>query len=201
MLLIACANLANLLVARALTREKELAVRAAIGANRDRLARQMITESAGLAAVGGALGVAIALAAIPLLSKLVPNTMPVADVPGLDLRMLAVAGLITLGTPGPGSDSSLASGLAAPSRPACFGMAPAPATRRSTERVRSTLVIVEVMASVVLLVASGNSRPRNVAGPGDRSGVPIDQHPDSAVRLDRCRGTARRRDGSSSTTA
>jgi predicted permease len=154
MLLIACANLANLLVARALTREKELAVRAAIGANRDRLARQMITESAVLAVVGGALGVAIALAAIPLLSKLVPNTMPVAEVPGLDLRMLTVAGLITLCT-GLGFGLLPALRIGRTLEAGVLRHGSRAGTRRSTERVRSTLVIVEVMASVVLLVASG----------------------------------------------
>jgi predicted permease len=154
MLLIACANLANLLVARALMREKELAVRAAVGANRDRLARQMVTESAVLAAAGGALGVAIALAAIPLLSKLVPNTMPVADVPGLDLRMLAVAAFITLGT-GLGFGLLPALRIGRKLEAGVLRHGSRAGTRRSTERVRSTLVVVEVMASVVLLVASG----------------------------------------------
>jgi predicted permease len=154
MLLIACANLANLLVARALTRDKELAVRAAIGANRDRLARQMLTESAVLAAAGGALGLAIAAGAVPLLARLVPNILPVASTPSLDLRMLALAAFVTLGTgigfgllPAWRTGRSLDSGAL---RHGARTGAP-----RATERVRTALVVVEVMASVVLLVVSG----------------------------------------------
>ena len=90
MLLIACANLANLLVARALTREHELAVRAAIGANRDRLVRQMLTEGASWLPARRLLGVILASGAVPLVARLVPNTLPVAETPWLDFRMLAV---------------------------------------------------------------------------------------------------------------
>ena len=94
-LLIACTNLANLLLARSLARHKELSVRMALGAGRVRLVRQMITESLVLATAGGALGVAIATSAVPMLARLVPSNLPIAEAPSLDLRVLGFAAILT----------------------------------------------------------------------------------------------------------
>jgi len=79
-------------------RRKELAVRAAIGAGRERLMCQLATESLVLAVLGGAAGVLAALAAVPLLAKLVPNTLPIAGAPSADFRVLIFAGLLTCAT-------------------------------------------------------------------------------------------------------
>ena len=95
-LLLACANLANLLIARAVQRAPELAVRTAIGAGRGRLLRQMVTESVVLALAGGAVGVLVATLALPLLARLVPNFLPIAGRPALDLRVFGLAGLTTV---------------------------------------------------------------------------------------------------------
>lgn len=154
LLLIACTNLANLLLSRTLSRQTEMAVRTAVGASVDRLVRQLMTDSLLLAGVGGALGVVLAVVAAPTVVRLVPTSLPIADVPPVDLRMLSVAALITIGT-----------GIA-------FGVMPAlrmsrrvdasalkegarGGTSRGTERLRSSLVIAEIVASVVLLVSAG----------------------------------------------
>jgi predicted permease len=152
-LLIACTNLANLLLARGMARQRELAVRTAIGAGRERLVRQMVTESLLLAFAGGGLGVLVAMAALPLMARLVPNTLPMAGMPAIDARVLLFAGLLTLGTGiafgvgpawrmGRGADLS---GLREGSR----------AGGGRKERLRSALVMAEIMASVVLLVSAG----------------------------------------------
>lgn len=153
-LLIACTNLANLFLARALVRRKELAVRAAIGAGRERLARQVLTESLVLALCGGALGVLVAIAGLPLLARLVPTSLPIAETPAVDWRVLlfaaGLAGLTGIGfgiVPAMRACCDLTdSGLREGSRAGVGGR---------KERLRSALVIAEVTGSVVLLVACG----------------------------------------------
>jgi putative ABC transport system permease protein len=154
LLLIACTNLANLLLTRTLAREKELAVRTALGAGRHRLVRQMLTESALLALVGGTAGIAVAAASIPTFARPVPTTLPIAEVPSLDLRLLSAAIAVTL-------LSALSIGLLPALRSARHADAAglrdgtrAGASRR-TERLRSTLVVTQVGVSIVLLVSCG----------------------------------------------
>src|SRR5208282_4563862 len=87
-LTIACANLASLLLARAVARKREMAVRAALGAGRGRLVRQMITEATMLALAGGALGLVFAQAGMTILARLVPTGLPNTAKPALDPALL-----------------------------------------------------------------------------------------------------------------
>jgi putative ABC transport system permease protein len=96
LLLIACANVASLLVARATSRQRELAVRAALGAGRSRIARQLVTENLVLAAAGGALGIAISYWGTKVMLALVPGSMPRADDIGIDWRVLSAAALVVI---------------------------------------------------------------------------------------------------------
>ena len=153
-LLIACLNLANLLLSRALVRRKELALRAALGAGPERLVRQLVTESLLLALGGGALGVLLAMAALPALTRLVPAELPIAATPAMDLRVLAVAALVTV-------LAALAFGVA-PALRACRdldseglreGARGGIGARRA--RLVRAVVVVEICVSLVLLVASG----------------------------------------------
>ncbi len=148
-LLIACANIASLLLARAVSRERELAVRAALGASRLRLARQTLTESLVLSAIGGALGCALAGALLRVFIAIAPGALPRLEEAAIDARML----LFTVG-------AALGSGV-------LFGMAPAlrrsgsllvggwHSTVRSRGGLRPALATLEIAFSMVLLTAAG----------------------------------------------
>jgi predicted permease len=152
-LLIACTNVGNLLLARSLARRRELAVRTALGAGREQLVRQMLTESALLAAAGAVLGVGLALVTAPLMVRLVPNALPISQVPPLDGRMLLVALASTVATGiGFGVFPALRAGRVDTAALA-EGARTGPGHR--SERLRSILVVAEVTASVVLLISAG----------------------------------------------
>lgn len=88
-LLIACANVANLLLSRAAVRQKEIAIRTAVGASRLRVIRQLLTESALLSLMGGLLGVFIAVCAVEALRRFGPANIPRLNEVGVDGRVMA----------------------------------------------------------------------------------------------------------------
>jgi predicted permease len=154
-LLIACANVANLLLVRAEGRQQELAVRAALGASRGRIAYELLAESVILGLAGGAAGLAVAFAAIRLLIALAPGNLPRLDSIAIDATVLLftlaisiVAGLLFGAIPvfkyaGP----HVAAGLRGGGRTS--------SASRERHRARSTLVVVQVALALVLLVGSG----------------------------------------------
>jgi putative ABC transport system permease protein len=153
-LLIACANIANLLLARAATRQKEMAVRTALGATRSRLIRQLLVESVALALLGGGAGLLAAVAAVRLLTRSLPaGTLPVPDV-GVDANVLWFSFALTIAT-----------GV-------LFGLAPAwlvasvnanetlkDSSRGSTGSIRTwlrdSLAAGEVALAAILLIGAG----------------------------------------------
>ena len=153
-LLIACANVANLLLVRVEGRQQELATRAALGAGRGRIARELIQESVLLGVIGGALGLAVAFGALRVIKWLRPETLPRLDEITIDPMVIGFATLV-----------SLLSGV-------LFGVIPVlkysgprfitalrgsrtSSDSRERHRARNVLVVVQVALALVLLVASG----------------------------------------------
>jgi len=153
-LLIACANVANLLLARGTARQREIAIRSALGASRGRVIRQVLTESIVLSSLGGALGLLLGVGGMGLLTRLIPGEIPRLSEISLDLRLLAFAAMVSLVTgilfglaPAvQGSKSDLTEALKEGGRGSSEGV------HRS--RIRSTLVVGELAVAMVLLVAA-----------------------------------------------
>lgn len=152
-LLISCVNVANLLLARSTSRQREFAIRVAVGAGQTRIIRQLLTESVLLALIGGALGLCLAQFGTTAAIAAVPRTLPRAEEIALDYRVLLFTLLI-----------SLVAGIV-------FGLAPALRTRRanisaalkesgrtiarSRSRTQRVFVVVEMAMALVLLVGAG----------------------------------------------
>ncbi|MBY0493037.1 MAG: FtsX-like permease family protein [Cyanobacteria bacterium] len=162
-LLIACANLAKLLLARAETRHREFAVRTALGAGRARLLRQFMTEGVMLSVIGGLLGLLLARAGVQALIRVYPNSLPRTA----DVAVDPIALFFTLGV-------SIATGLV-------FGLAPLMHTRvkglalalkeggargatagSARHHIRRGLVMAEVALAVMLVIGCARARGRRI---------------------------------------
>ena len=154
-LLIACANFANLLLARAAERGREIVIRTALGAGRWRIIRQLLTESILISVIGGAVGILIAWWGINLLVALKPENLPRLQEINIDVRVFAftlgisvltgvIFGMLPAWT---ASRAAVNEGLKEGGRSATSG--------RGQQRLRSTFVVVELAVALVLLVGAG----------------------------------------------
>ncbi|MCI0533589.1 MAG: ABC transporter permease, partial [Verrucomicrobiales bacterium] len=153
-LLIAAANVANLLLAKAASRQKEMAIRAALGASRWRVMRQVLTESVVLAGFGGGLGVVLAYFGVDVLSKLREETLPLAREVSLDPWVLAFSIVTSLAT---GFVFGLvpASGVSRVDLNATLKEGGRGSTTGGHNRLRGALIVSEVALALVLLVTAG----------------------------------------------
>jgi putative ABC transport system permease protein len=179
-LLIACANMANLLLARATARTREIAIRAAVGATRGRIVRQLVAESLLLAGIAGLAGLVLALWGANALVALAPGNVPRLDEAGIDGGVLAFTFAVSL----------VASVL--------FGLAPALQASRvdlnealklggarsgsggSAQRMRGGLVVAEIALSVVLLAGAGLLIKSFLT----LQSMPLGFHPDRVLVMD-----------------
>jgi predicted permease len=151
-LLISCANAANLLLARAVAREREIVVRSALGAGRGRILRQLLLEGIALSLIAGAVGAVVGSWSLGALLSLAPSALPRGDEIGLDLRVLALTGAIVAIT-------GIAFGLVAALPTSRLDLATSLRDRMragaNRGRLREMLVVAETAFAIVLLAAAG----------------------------------------------
>ena len=154
-MLIVCTNVANLLLVRADSRQQELAIRAALGAGRGRIARELIFESLVLGAIGGSAGIAVAYGALQLLSAIGPSNLPRLSEISLSLESLCfTAGLAIFSGLFFGSIVSLKFSRIGPG-PALRGSSRTVSAGRDRHRSQNVLVVAQVAMAMVLLVCAG----------------------------------------------
>jgi predicted permease len=197
-LLLACANVANLLLARGVSRSRELAVRAAVGATRWRIARQLVVESVLLALIGAAGGVLLAKIAVDAIRRILPEmiltTVPNVSELGIDATTFAFTLVLAI-------TASLVFGVlpawraARPQLQDGLKEGAAAGGTRGTRRLRTTLVVLEVALATLLVVSAGllarSYSALSQLNPGfDSAGVltmamalPADRYPDGPRRL------------------
>ncbi len=152
-LLIACANVASLLLARSLSRQRELVLRAVLGAGRARIVRQLLTESAMLSGLGAALGIGLAWFAVQGIAALAPVSLPRMDHVRVDARVLAFTAFVAVLT-------SVVFGLVPAWRSASAGLqatlaVDSRASIGGRSRARAALVFADLVLALVLLVGAG----------------------------------------------
>jgi len=154
LLLIACANVAHLMLARGASREREIAIRGALGAGRFRIARQLITESLVLSAVGGVIGVGLAVGGLAWLESARPAGLQLLDRAQVDWRVMMVALLLAAATGMTFGLVSAARGARDATAGSLKDTATSGTTTRRHGRVRSLLVVTEMALSALLLVGA-----------------------------------------------